>query len=111
MLDRVDRMLIAVRSRNLAAATFASMLGAQPDRDSRSACLNAHRLVMRVGESELELCEPAGPGPVPGNGGMDDGQADVGTGTTRPQSGHLPASGFAAARTLSRRPHGQGKRM
>lgn len=64
MLDRVDRMLIAVRSRNLAAATFASMLGAQPDRDSRSACLNAHRLVMRVGESELELCEPAGPGPV-----------------------------------------------
>ena len=64
MLDRVDRMLIAVRSRTLAATTFSTMLGAQPDRDGHSACLNAHRLVMRVGESELELCEPAGPGPV-----------------------------------------------
>lgn len=64
MLDRVDRMLIAVKDRARAAETFATMLGARPDRESESAHLNARRTVMRLGESELELCEPAGAGPV-----------------------------------------------
>ena len=36
-------------------------------------------------------------------------QADSGTGTIRPQSGHLPASGRPSARTLRRRPQGQLK--
>jgi hypothetical protein len=33
--------------------------------------------------------------------------AEVGTGTTRPQSGHLPATGRPSAGTFSRRPQGQ----
>ena len=33
--------------------------------------------------------------------------ATVGTGTTRPQSGHLPATGRSTMGTLSRRPQGQ----
>ncbi len=37
--------------------------------------------------------------------------ADSGIGTTRPQSGHLPASIRLVVRTFSRRPHGQGNRM
>ena len=64
MLDRVDRMQIAVKDRAHAAETFAKMLGAQTDRESFSKHLNARRTVMRLGESELELCEPAGAGPV-----------------------------------------------
>lgn len=64
MLDRVDRMLMAVTDRARAARTFAQMLGAEVDREAPSAHLNAHRTVMRVGESELELCEPRGAGPV-----------------------------------------------
>jgi hypothetical protein len=37
-------------------------------------------------------------------------RAEVGTGTTRPQSGHLPATGRSVADTFSRRPHGQRNR-
>ena len=36
--------------------------------------------------------------------------AEVGTGTTRPQSGHLPATGRSLAETFSRRPQGQRNR-
>jgi hypothetical protein len=64
MLDRVDRMLMAVKDRARAAQTFARVLGAVPDRELHSAAYGAQCSVMRVGESELELCEPAGPGPV-----------------------------------------------
>ena len=35
------------------------------------------------------------------------GEAGTGTGTTRPHSGHLPASGRSSAWTFNRRPHGQ----
>ena len=64
MLDRTDRMQLAVTDRKRAAQTFETLLGAQFDRESKSAWLNAERTVMRIGESELELCEAAGPGPV-----------------------------------------------
>lgn len=64
MLERVDRMQIAVRDRARAAETFATLLGAQTDRETHSDHLGARRTIMRIGESELELCEPAGPGPV-----------------------------------------------
>ncbi len=39
--------------------------------------------------------------------GIDSAIEVTGTGTTRPQSGHLPASGRPAAGTFSRRPQGQ----
>ena len=64
MLERVDRMLVAVRDRARASRTFERLLGAVPDREEASAYLGARCSVLRVGESEIELCEPAGPGPV-----------------------------------------------
>jgi len=64
MLERVDRMLLAVLDRAQAARTFERLLGAVADREETSAHLGARRTILRVGESELELCEPTGPGPV-----------------------------------------------
>jgi hypothetical protein len=64
MLNRVDRMQLAVQDRARAAETFSRVLGAQADREAPSEHLNATRTVMRVGESEFELLQPRGPGPV-----------------------------------------------
>lgn len=62
MLDRVDRVQIAVTDRAKAAATYRSLLGAQVAHESSSAYLGARRTVMAVGESEMELCSPDGEG-------------------------------------------------
>jgi hypothetical protein len=64
MLERVDRMQLAVRDRARAAGTFARLLGAEVAREADSAYLNARRTVLALGESELELCQPLGAGPV-----------------------------------------------
>jgi len=64
MLDRVDRMLLAVHDRARASDTFTRLLGAVPRRELTSAALAARGTLLALGESELELWEPAGPGPV-----------------------------------------------
>ncbi len=64
MLERVDRVQLAVRDRHAAAKAFADLLGARPAREAESAYLGARRTVLALGESEVELCEPAGAGPV-----------------------------------------------
>ena len=64
MLERVDRVQLAVRDRQAAARTFGEVLGAEPLRDGRSAHLGASRLILALGSSEVELCEPSGPGPA-----------------------------------------------
>jgi hypothetical protein len=64
MLDRVDRMLVAVRDRAAAAGTFERLLGTVPDREAASALLAARASVLRLGESEVELWQPEGTGPV-----------------------------------------------
>jgi hypothetical protein len=64
MLDRVDRMLVAVHDRAAAADTFAAVLGAEKIADDTVAPYSARRTVMRAGESEFDLLEPAGGGPV-----------------------------------------------
>lgn len=64
MLERVDRLLVAVRDRAAAAATFTTLLGAVAVRESDSAALAARSTVLALGDSEIELCEPAGDGPV-----------------------------------------------
>jgi len=64
MLERVDRMQLAVRDSARASHTFSALLGAVPAREEESAHLNAKRTILSVGESELELCEPRGPGVV-----------------------------------------------
>lgn len=64
MLNRVDRMQLAVQDRARAAETFSRVLGAQVDREAPSEHLNATRTVMRMGESEIELLQARGAGPV-----------------------------------------------
>jgi len=64
MLDRVDRVLLAVRDRNAAADTFGGALGAQRVREDAVPCYAANRVVVQAGESQFELLEPAGEGAV-----------------------------------------------
>jgi len=64
MLERLDRMLVAVRDRAKAAETFARVLDAQPLREAASAHLAARATVLALGESEIELWQPEGNGPA-----------------------------------------------
>jgi hypothetical protein len=62
LIERVDRMQLAVHDRAAAEETFQRLFGAERARLDESAHLNAWRTVLSIGESELELCEARGPG-------------------------------------------------
>jgi hypothetical protein len=62
MLDRCDRLQIAVGDRRAAARTFMALLGAEPAREAASRHLGAKITVLALGESEIELCQPDGAG-------------------------------------------------
>jgi hypothetical protein len=64
MLQRVDRMQLAVRDRGMAADTFAEVLGAKKVLEDELRVFNAGRTIVQGGESEFELLEPSGDGPV-----------------------------------------------
>jgi len=64
MLDRVDRVLIAVKDRQAAAENYRSLLGAEIVAERTSERLGCRRTVMALGTSEIELCQPHGEGPV-----------------------------------------------
>lgn len=64
MLERVDRIMLAVRDRNEAAETFGDILGAERVREDDLAIYGARAAVVQAGDSEFELLEPAGDGPV-----------------------------------------------
>ncbi len=64
MLQRVDRIQLAVRDRQEAARTFAAVLGARRDGEDHLSVYNAARTVVQAGRSEFELLEPEGDGPV-----------------------------------------------
>lgn len=64
MLERVDRVQLAVRDRAAAAATLAAILDARTVGEDEVRVLAAKRTTVQAGESEFELLEPAGDGPV-----------------------------------------------
>ena len=64
MLQRVDRVQLAVRDRAIAADAFAEVLGGEKAQEDELRVYNAKRSVVQAGESEFELLEPAGDGPV-----------------------------------------------
>ena len=65
MLDRVDRVLLAVRDRAAGVATFGEVLGAEFVREDKLGTpYNAKRSVVQAGDSEFELLEPDGEGLV-----------------------------------------------
>ncbi len=64
MLKRVDRIQVAVRDSERAAEPWRALLGAEPVREGAVESLRAHRTVLQLGASEVELLAPTGPGPV-----------------------------------------------
>jgi len=64
MLERVDRIQLAVSNAAEAAHAFQDLLGAEPAREVDSDYLNARRTVLALGSSEIELCAPRGAGVV-----------------------------------------------
>jgi hypothetical protein len=62
MLTRVDRVQVVVSDRSAAAAAFGRLLDAAVVRTDRVRLLAAHRTVVRLGSSEVELLEPDGTG-------------------------------------------------
>ena len=62
MLDRCDRVQIAVHDAAKAAQRFGQLLGSEVARRDHSRHLGAKRTILAVGESEFELCEPDGAG-------------------------------------------------
>lgn len=64
MLSRIDRILLTSADAAAAAERFTTLLDATVDRQDRVPALSARRIVVRLGESEIELLEPDGAGPV-----------------------------------------------
>jgi hypothetical protein len=62
MLDRCDRVQVAVADCQRAAEGYRRLFGAEVARKDASRHLAARRLVLALGESEIELCEPDGAG-------------------------------------------------
>ncbi len=62
MLDRCDRVQIAVHDAAKAAQRFGQLLGSAVARRDHSRHLGAKRTILAVGESEFELCEADGAG-------------------------------------------------
>lgn len=64
MLERVDRIQLAVSDAAEAARAFQGILGAEPAREDDSDYLNARRTILTLGASEVELCAARGAGLV-----------------------------------------------
>jgi hypothetical protein len=64
MLERIDRVLLAVADAEAVAARWCRLLDAAVVRQDTVPALNARRIVVAVGDAEVEVLEPAGPGPV-----------------------------------------------
>ncbi len=62
MLDRVDRIQLAVEDRVAAADGWGRLFGAEVTGEKDSAYLSAKRTILAFGESEVELCQPDGAG-------------------------------------------------
>lgn len=64
MLSRVDRIQLSGTDRREIAQRWQKLVGAEFVREDEVNVLGATRGVVRVGESEVEILEPAGAGPV-----------------------------------------------
>lgn len=64
MLKRVDRLQVAVRDVERAIDLWGEVVGAEPVREGSVESLRSHRTVLQMGESEVEMLVPTGPGPV-----------------------------------------------
>jgi catechol 2,3-dioxygenase-like lactoylglutathione lyase family enzyme len=64
MLERTDRLALAVPDADAAAATFRDLFDCEVVEDAPDAPAGARRLTLAFGRDLIELFEPRGPGPV-----------------------------------------------
>jgi len=64
MLDRTDRLALAVPERTVAAETYRQIFDSEIVDDVDDPVLGAMRMTLQWGRDQLELLEPTGPGPV-----------------------------------------------
>lgn len=64
MLERIDRILLAVKDAEATARQWCNLLDGEIVRRDAVTALGARRTVVAVGDAEVEILEPAGPGPV-----------------------------------------------
>ena len=64
MLTRIDRVLVTAHDAAAVASRWVELLDAQKLREDTIAPLAAKRIVLGVGDAELEILEPTGAGPV-----------------------------------------------
>lgn len=64
MLERVDRIQMAVADLTATGQAFRDILGAEPARETESDYLDARRTILTLGATEVELCAPRGAGLV-----------------------------------------------
>ncbi len=101
LVTRVDRMLLAVTDRAAAAQTFVRALDARVVGERDSPRLAARATVIGLGESELELYEPVGEGPV-GEHLTRSGEGPIAVGLAAPDAealvAHLAGQGVSFER-------------
>lgn len=64
MLERIDRVTLTARDAAAVAGRWCQLLDAVVDRRDGVPALSARRIVIRLGDSEVEILEPTGEGPV-----------------------------------------------
>ena len=64
MLNRIDRVMITAHDAAAVANRWVELLDARIDRRDRVSVLGADRIVVSVGDSEVEILQPVAPGPV-----------------------------------------------
>jgi len=64
MLTRIDRIQMTAADASTTADRFVRLLDAEIERRDEVVPLRAHRVVVRLGDAEIEILEPDGAGPV-----------------------------------------------
>ncbi len=64
MLSRIDRVMVTAHDAAAVANRWAVLLDAREQRRDRIPALGADRIVIAVGDAEVEILQPTGPGPV-----------------------------------------------
>lgn len=101
MLNRIDRIQLAVPDRGAASAGWVELLGAVPAGEDRVDCLGALRSRYRLGRGFIELLEPDGAGPVADAVGKRGGHlfaAGAATSDLAALIDHLTAQGISPIR-------------
>jgi hypothetical protein len=64
MLDRVDRILVAAEDADAVAGRWCELVDAVVDRRAAEPALGSRKVVLRIGDAELEVHQPVATGPI-----------------------------------------------